>query len=219
METSKRMRHFLVSSLVLPLCEVRLHQWKAAGFANPALSESLRARRRLVRVKIGVLAVVAVVVATGCGSTTTVTKTVTVTTAATAKIGVGPPGEQVEFGYIKSLTPKGNAFELKFDPAWLLSGKTANQAALEDTGSSDVPNDNYVVNEGHRLLTYIVPANARITALTKGVTGTPITVAQLSGIVSGKNPLGHPLWEGINTGFWIRVNIDTVRSLDQQYRP
>jgi hypothetical protein len=179
-------------------------------------------RNRLVRVKIGVLAVVAlvaVVVAAGCGSTKTVTKVVTDTTAATAKTGVGPPGEQVEFGYIKSLTPKGNAFELKFDPAWFLSGKTANQAALEDTGSSDVPNDNYVVNESHRLLTYIVPANARVTALTKSVTGTPITVAQLSGIVSGKNPLGHPLWEGINTGFWIRVNIDTVRSLDQQYHP
>jgi len=76
-----------------------------------------------------------------------------------------------------------------------------------------------VVNESHRLLTYTVPANARVTALTKSVTGTPITVAQLSGIVSGKNPLAHPLLEGINTGFWIRVNIDTVRSLDQQYHP
>ena len=28
-----------------------------------------------------------------------------------------------------------------------------------------------------------------------------------------------PLWEPIETGFWIRYRIDTVSSLDQQYRP
>jgi hypothetical protein len=178
------------------------------------------------RIRLGVLAVVAVVVAAGCGGTKTVTKTVTVTTDATAKTGVGPPGERVEFGYISSLKPVGNGFELKFDPAWLLSGVTANVAQAENQGTPcrpsacpPVANDNLVVNEGHRLLTYIVPANARVTALTKGVTGTRITVAQLSGIVNGKNPLGHRLWEGINTGFWIRVKIDTVRSIDQQYHP
>jgi hypothetical protein len=75
------------------------------------------------------------------------------------------------------------------------------------------------LNEDHRLLTYLVPATARVTALTTGVKGTPITVAQLAGIVSGKNPLGHPLWEGLGTGVWIRVRIDTVRSIDQQYHP
>jgi hypothetical protein len=48
---------------------------------------------------------------------------------------------------------------------------------------------------------------------------TPIGVAQLAQIVSGKNPLGRPLFEPITTGFWILVNIDTVRSLDQQYQP
>jgi hypothetical protein len=166
------------------------------------------------------------VVAAGCGSTKTVTKTVTVTKDATAKTGVGPPGEQVEFGFVKSLKPEGTAFLLKFDPASLLSGVTANAAQAEDQGTRcrpdacpPVANDNYVLNESHRLLTYIVPANARVTALTKGVTGTRITVAQLSGIVSGKNPLGHPLWEGLDTGVWMRVNIDTVRSIDQQYHP
>ena len=30
---------------------------------------------------------------------------------------------------------------------------------------------------------------------------------------------GPALWEPIETGFWIRYRIDTVRSLDQQYRP
>jgi len=173
-----------------------------------------------VRAAAILLALTVAAVAAGCGSTKTVTKTVTVT--GTTKTGVGPPGEIVEFGYIKSLTRKGSNFEMRFDPAWLLSGMTANVAAAED-GAVDpgqpVPNDNYIVNEGHRLLTYRVAANARVTALTKGVAGTPITVSELAQLVNGKNPFQRPLFEPITTGFWILVNIDTVRSLDQQYHP
>src|SRR2546426_2313064 len=122
---------------------------------------------------------VALVVA-GCGSTKTVTRTVTV--PATAKSGVGSPREVVEFGYIRSLKPKGSGFEMRFDPAWLLTGKTANQAALEDTGSSDVPNDSYVVNESPRAYTYIVPANAQVRVLTAGaqLNRTPLPLAPLA---------------------------------------
>jgi len=156
---------------------------------------------------------------TGCGTTKTVTKTVTV--SGTAKSGAGAPRQVVEFGYIKSLKPKGSGFELRFDPAWLLTGKTANQAALEDTGESDVPNDSYVVNESGRAYTYIVPANAQVRALTTGANldGTPITVAQLAQLAAGKNPLPKPLFEPISTGFWISIRNDTVESLDQQYHP
>ncbi len=145
----------------------------------------------------------------------------TVTTDATAK-----PGEQIVYGFIKSLKASGSEFVMKFDAALLLSGVTANVAQAEDQGTRCAPstcppvaNDNYVVNEDHRLLTYLVPATARVTALTTGIKATPITVAQLAGIVGGKNPLGHPLWEGLDTGVWIRVRIDTVRSIDQQYHP
>src|SRR6266545_7570243 len=109
---------------------------------------------------------------------------------------------------------------MRFDPAWFLSGLTANVAAAEDGAvepGQPVPNDNYIVNEGHRLLMYRVAANAHVTALTKGVAGTPITVSQLAQLVNGKNPFPRPLFEPITTGFWILVNIDTVRSLDQQY--
>jgi hypothetical protein len=161
----------------------------------------------------------ALLLGTGCGSTKTVTKTVTVN--ATAKSGAGSPREVVEFGYIKSLEPKGSGFELRFDPAWLLTGKTAKQAAREDTGSSDVPNDSYVVNESSRAYTYVVPANAHVRVLTTGahLNGTPITVAQLAQIVSGKNPLPKPLFEPISTGFWITIRNDTVQSLEQQYHP
>ena len=153
--------------------------------------------------------------AAGCGGTTTATKTVTVTPAAKSN-------EIAQFGYVKSLERKGSGYELRFDPALMLSGETANVAAAEDGAipvGQPVPNDNYVVDEGHRLLTYEVPTNAHVTALTKGVAGSPITVAELAQLVRGENPFPRPLFEPLSTGFWIRVDVDTVRSLDQQYHP
>jgi hypothetical protein len=155
--------------------------------------------------------------AVGCGSTKTVTRTVTV--SPTAKHGVGSPREVVEYGYIKSLRLRGGVYQMRFDPAWLLTGKTANQAALEDTGSSDVPNDNYVVNESTRSYTYIVSPGADVTVLKEGVNGSSITVAQLAQLAKGRNPFPKPLFEPISTGFWISIRNDTVNSLEQQYHP
>jgi hypothetical protein len=163
-----------------------------------------------------VVAAVALGVA-GCGGMKTVTKTVTVRVG--SKTGPGAPLELTQFGYIRSLDRKGGRFELGFDPALLLSGTTAAHAKLEDTGSSDVPNDYYVVDEGHRVLTYIVPAGAHVTILERGVDATRITVAQLAELVHGRNPFHHRLFEPISTGFWLRTRIDTVKSLDQQYFP
>jgi hypothetical protein len=165
------------------------------------------------------LCTLALLLVTGCGGTKTVTKTVTV--SATAKSGAGSPREVVEFGYVKSLKPTGTGFEMRFDPAWLLTGKTANQAALEDTGSSDVPNDSYVVNESTRAYSFIVPADAQVRVLTSGsnLGGTPITVAQLGLLVNGRNPFPKPLFEPISTGFWISIRNDKVGSLQQQYHP
>jgi hypothetical protein len=38
--------------------------------------------------------------------------------------------------------------------------------------------------------------------------------------VKRKNPKGRTLMDKENAlGYWIRVGLDTVRSLDQQYRP
>lgn len=158
-----------------------------------------------------------VLIAAGCGETKTVTKTVTV--EGTAKSAVGAPRELVQFGYLESLTRKGDAYELRFDPAWLLMGETANAAAAEDgvvAPGEPVPNDNYRLNEGRRLLTYRVPADARVTVLKTGPASAPSTVAELASIVNTGKP---KLWEPIATGFWIRVKIDTVESLDQQYVP
>ena len=41
---------------------------------------------------------------------------------------------------------------------------------------------------------------------------------ELVRIVQGK-PKHHKLYEPLDSGIWIRVRIDTVRELDQQYKP
>lgn len=148
--------------------------------------------------------------------------TVTITvpnTITAAKIGPGAPKRQIQFGHIKSLKRSEGDYVLRFDPAQYLTGVTASDAMLEDTGSSDVANDNYVVDEGHRLFTYKVPADAHVTVLADGVEGSPITVAQLAKLVKGKDPLGQPLFEPLETGVWLLIEIDTVRAIDQQYVP
>jgi hypothetical protein len=134
-----------------------------------------------------------------------------------------PAGQTVLYGHIASVVYKGGRFEMRFDPALWLSGVTASRAALEDTGSSDVPNDYYIVEEGHRLLTYVVAANARVTVLDKQLRPTVIRVSELAQIVKGKNPKRRPLFDRRNgLGYWIRVGSkypNPVLSLDQQYQP
>ncbi len=137
---------------------------------------------------------------------------------------VKPCGDRT-FGHIHSLTRKGDHFELRFDPAWFTSGVTANTAAAEDgkvEPGQPVPNDNYRIEEGHRLLTYLVPTTARATVLVNNGTGilsTPISVSELAGIVANGTSSRHKLFEPLDSGIWIRVHVDTVCSLDQQYLP
>jgi hypothetical protein len=143
-------------------------------------------------------------------------------TAVAASSSVEKQREVVYYGHVKSLTRKGNHFELRFDPAWWLTGLTARRAALQATGSADVPNDYYIVEEGHRLLTFVVPVSVKATVLTRVGTGsipaTAISVAELAQIVRGKNPQQRQLSQP-KSGFWIRVAADSVRSLEQQYQP
>jgi hypothetical protein len=130
--------------------------------------------------------------------------------------------EPVMYGHVAAMTQTGKRYELRFDPALWLTGVSAERAAKEDTGSSDVPNDYYIVEEGHRLITFLVAPTAHVTALTNHGEGplgeTPITVAELAQIVQGKNPKHRQLMEP-KAGFWIHVSGDTVLSLDQQYQP
>lgn len=135
-----------------------------------------------------------------------------------------PPRELVQYGHVKSLVRTGTGYELRFDPALWLEGATANRAAVEDkviAPGDTIPNDYYIRDEGHRLLTYAVPANAHVSVVTNGpgmVRSTTVSVAELAQIVKGGNPKHRPLMEP-KAGFWVRVATDTVRSLDQQYQP
>ena len=129
------------------------------------------------------------------------------------------------FGHIESLRAKGDHYELRFDPAWFLSGETANRAAAEDGAvqpGEPVPNDNYVVEEGHRVLTFLVQPTAHVTVLVRnsgnGDFGSKtITVAELAQLVEGGKPV--ELFEPLESGIWLRVQIDTACSVEQQYRP
>ncbi len=135
-----------------------------------------------------------------------------------------PCGDRI-FGHISSLTQKDGRYEMRFDPAWFTSGVTANTAAAEDgvvEPGEPVPNDNYRIEEGHRLLTYLMPTDADVTVLTRqgdpaNFGATPITVSELAQLVNGETPV--ELFEPLDTGVWIRVHIDTVCALEQQYQP
>src|SRR5690242_14268 len=137
-----------------------------------------------------------------------------------------PCGDRV-FGHITAIARRADHFELRFDPAWFTSGLTANTAAAEDGAvakGEPVPNDYYVVDEGHRSLVYLVPATTHVQVLARGEapasSGFPsaaISVAELAQIVNGGPH--RPLLEPLDSGVWIRVHIDTVCSVEQQYRP
>jgi len=166
------------------------------------------------------------VLAAGCGSTRTVVHTVTVA----AKPAAPGTADQQLYGHIESLKRTDGSYELRFDPAWFLSGVTANVAQAEDSGMRcrptacpPVANDNYVVDEGHRALTFIVPADARGTVLVKnGTAGSPfpastISAGQLAQIVAGTSRL--KLFEPLASGVWIVARNGTIRSFAQQYHP
>ncbi len=138
-----------------------------------------------------------------------------------------PAGQLVFYGQIASLKRSGKRFVLRFDPAWLLEGVTAQRAAVEDKAlppGEPVPNDNYTRDESHKLLTFLVPRAARVTVVTnagtKGITSTRVAVAELAQLLKGKNPKHRKLLGPVaGFGFWARVAIDEVRSLDAQYHP
>ena len=171
------------------------------------------------------LALVAIVaiVAAGCAGGTTETVTTTVPAGTGTSGGLAPPPERAYYGHIDSLEQAGGRWELRFDPAWFLSGETANRAAAEDGAvepGEPVPNDNYVVEEGHRLLTFFVADNADVRVLTRQgdqLGPTEVSVDDLAAIVAGTSDI--ELFETLQSGVWIGVDNDTVRTIEQQYRP
>jgi hypothetical protein len=135
------------------------------------------------------------------------------------------PRAVVQYAHVKSIRRSTGRWVMRVDPALWLTGVTAYRAAVEDgrlPAGEAVPNDYYIRDLDHRLLTYLVSANARVRVLTREGTGpfpsTTISVAELAQIVKGKNPRHRRLLEP-KAGFWLKVLSDRVVSLDQQYQP
>ena len=172
----------------------------------------------VARIALGALAVVATVAAVAFAALYFTNGSDGVSTAA------GACDDRV-YGHIASLVPHGGAYRLRLDPAWFTTGVTANVAAAEDgvvAPGEPVPNDNYRVEEGHHLLTYVVPADAHVTVLTRdgdpaGFGSTPVTVQELARLLAGEPAV--ELFEPLDTGVWIRLRGDTTCAIDQQYLP
>ena len=134
-----------------------------------------------------------------------------------------PAGQTSIYGHIASLSRQRGRWLMRFDPALLLRGATAAQVALEDTGSSDVPNDSVTLDESHRLLTYVVSPTATVTVLLQGLRPIEIPVSELAQIMQGNNPKHRALFDRARgLGYWIRVGDkypNPVLSIDQQYHP
>jgi hypothetical protein len=126
-----------------------------------------------------------------------------------------PTGQMALYGHIVTLQRDRGRFEMRLDPACYTEGLTA-RVAYHGT----VPNDRYVIEEGHRLLSYIVSSNAKIRVLTNHGTGpvlVPIKLGELMRIVNGGSH--RKLFEPLSTGVWIRVHTDTIQEINQQYQP
>ena len=83
-----------------------------------------------------------------------------------------------------------------------------------------MPNDNLVVDESKRTYVYFLPSSAHGTVLTKtsnNFAETTVTAAQLADIVAGTSSL--QLFEPLDSGVWLTVHVDTIRSFAQQYQP
>jgi hypothetical protein len=168
------------------------------------------------------LLVLVAALATGCGSATTVTVTVT-------RPSLEPPADQTLYGRPLSVERAARGYLLHFDPAFLTMGITANAAAAAADGEKcrpascpPVPNDYFSVDSAHEDLVYVLPTGVDGTVLEnrgKGPKATRITATQLATIVAeGKAP-GITLFEPLDSGLWLDVHGDTIKSFDQQYRP
>jgi hypothetical protein len=142
-----------------------------------------------------------------------------------APLAKTPPRIVVQYAHVKSLKRAGGSYLMRVDPALWLSGITAYHAAVADKAiqpGDAVANDYYIRDPDHRLLTYKVPSNARVTVMTRAggqgpIPVSTISVAELARVVQGKSTK-HELLEP-KAGFWLRISIDKVLSLDQQYQP
>ena len=145
--------------------------------------------------------------------------------AVAAAAAAGPPRDQTLYGSVASVKPDGSGYLLRLDPALWLSGLTAERASAEDGFGGEVDNDYFIRDEGHKLLTYRLPKNARITVVVSGKGANPIasakvSVAEFAQLIAGKNPQKRKLLGPAKSfGYWVTVRGDAATKLAAQYRP
>jgi hypothetical protein len=165
-------------------------------------------------------AILLVVALAGCGSTKTVVRTVTVA----ALLGGG--ADQTAYGRVASIEPAKGGYFVHFDPASWLTGITANVAFAQSLNQTcapracaPVPNDYFVVDDGHTQLTYFMPRTTSGTVLTRSLSfpGTVVSADRLARLVAQGTKA--PLYEPLDSGVWLRLHGDTITRFAQQYRP
>jgi hypothetical protein len=111
---------------------------------------------------------------------------------------------------------------MRYDPAFWLSGITANVAMAQATHTpcapekcEPVPNDHFVLDGGHETLTFVLPASTRGTVLTSSsyFNGTPISAARLAALVA-QGPRAK-LFEQLDSGIWLLVRNEIVTAFAQ----
>ena len=133
-------------------------------------------------------------------------------------------GKQWLHGEIRFVRRDGDRYLLGLDPSWFTSGVTANVAQAQDQHRTCAPaacppvdNDNYVVDESHRVLTFVLPAATRGTVLVSSSDRRRIGAAELARLVAGRSTV--KMFEPLQSGVWVLVRIDTVQTFAQQYVP
>lgn len=167
-----------------------------------------------------VLAALAALMLAGCGSTKTVVRTVTTAPP------LGARADQTVYGHVISAELARGGYFVHFDPASWLSGITANVAFAQSMHQTcaprscpPVPNDYYVVDDGHTQLTYFLPHATSGTVLTRSL-AFPSTVVSADRFVRlVAQGAQAPLYEPLASGVWMRVHDDTITRFAQQYRP
>lgn len=175
-----------------------------------------------------VLAFVLAGCAMGGTKTTTTTVTRTVTSASGPK---KPPAAQAETAFVKYFgTPvsvtklDAKRYAIKIKPAFYLVGVTANvafaagqQKACEPLACPAVDDDRWVIPAGTQKLVFILPVATKGTVINGQQKTITVTAGQLSALVAGAPT--PKLIEGLDSGLWLTVDVDTVTSFAQQFQP